>query len=200
MSPKIEGRPMTRRLHIAIDMDDVIVDFIGGLLAAVKKEYDFEIPDEAVREWDLHPVLDPVIGRSWWAWLREREWLWANFPAVDGAIGSIERLHRQGHYIEIITSKPEWARHNVWKWLGKWRPAVHSVTIVDVDAPKVHFTTADILIDDKPANCQGFIDEGRRAILLSRPHNRSIKVKAPMQRADTWREVMLLIEGDDDDR
>ena len=182
-------------LHIAIDMDDVLVDFIGGLRSAVKTEFGVTLTDDDFTQWDLHPLLDPIIGRSWWTWLREREWLWANFPAVDGAIGSIERLRQQGHYIEIITSKPDWAEHNVWKWLGKWRPSVNQVTIVKLDDRKVDFTRADVLVDDKLGNCQGFVDEGRRAIMLATPHSRRMKVPNTIHRAADWREVMGIIGG-----
>lgn len=165
-------------IHIAIDMDDVLVDFVGGLRTAMKTEYNIDIPEENVTNWNLHPILDPVIGYSWWRWMKEREWIWATFPPVPGAIGSIERLRADGHYVELVTNKPRWAEHNVWKWLGKWRPAFNAVTIVDGQSQrKIDLTMADILVDDKPENCQQFLDAGRNAILFARPHNQDGMLK-----------------------
>lgn len=182
-------------LHIAVDMDDVIVDFVGGLLEAIKTEYNIEIDPESITQWDLHPLLDPIIGYSWWRWLRDREWLWANFPAMPGAIGNIEKLRREGHYIEIITSKPEWAEHNVWKWLGKWRPAVNRVTIVKVDQPKHAFTNAVVLIDDKLENCQGFTETGRYGILFRSYQNRDIYGTTNRAlHAESWNDIPDIIE------
>lgn len=186
-------------MHIAVDADDVVVDFVGGLLKAMKKEYGVEIKREAIVNWDLHPVLDPIIGgpagkRSFWGWLQYREWLWANFEAIDGAVGCIDQLRRAGHYMELVTSKPDWAEHNVWKFLGKWRPAFHRVTIVGLNDIKANLTEADILIDDKPDNCLGFLKAGRQAILFTSPHNKSFpQAKHGLVRANDWPTVVKMI-------
>lgn len=182
-------------MHIAVDADDVVVDFVGGLLGVVKKEYGVEIFRDEIKEWNLHPILDPVIGHSFWKLLKDRAHLWAGFPAIDGAIGHIGKLRDQGHYMELVTSKPEWAEYNMYKWLGKWRPAFQRVTIVGLEDRKVDFTDAEILIDDKPQNCQGFLDAGRQAILFSSPHNLSFpQAKTGMVRANDWSIVVKMIE------
>ena len=182
-------------MHIAVDADDVVVDFIGGMLAAVKKEHGVVIDPSAITEWNLHPVLDPILGQSFWKWLREKEWLWANFPAVDGAIGAIDALRRDGHYLELVTSKPEWAEHNVWKFLGKWRPAFHRVTITKLGDSKADFTNADVLIDDKPQNCLDFRNDGRQAILFNSPHNHSFpQADFDILRANDWKAVLYIIK------
>jgi 5'(3')-deoxyribonucleotidase len=153
-----------------------------------------EIPRSSITDWDLHPILDPVIGHSFWKLLKDREWLWAGFPAIDGAIGHIGKLRDQGHYIELITSKPDWAEYNVYKWLGKWRLPIQRVTIVSLNDRKVDFTEADVLIDDKPENCEGFIKAGRKAILFNSHHNQSYHANG-MVRAMDWPDVMRKIEA-----
>lgn len=181
--------------HLAVDMDDVIVDFVGGLIGAMQKEHGATITQEqlAAAGWNLHPLLDPIVGYSWWTWLRENERLWANFPAVDGAIGAIRRLHRAGHYMELVTAKPEWARHNVWRWLGKWHPEFDRVTIVDTDASKVDATDAAWIIDDKPSHCADFIRANRNAILFARPHNQGDRHHF-RHVASTWGDVLTILE------
>ena len=98
--------------HLAIDLDDVVLDYTGGVAEAVAMEFGVKLTAEDFTGWDLHPIVDPIIGRSWWAWMREREWLWANFSAVPGAMGGLEKLRRQGFYLECVTSKPQWARQD----------------------------------------------------------------------------------------
>lgn len=183
-------------MHLAVDMDDVILDFCGGLKAALKTEYGVEGLD--FTEWDLHKVLDPIIGYSWWKWMRERDWLWKNFPAIEGSIGGLDKLAHEGHYIEIVTSKPDWARHAVPQWLGLWRPYFNRVTIVSMDDNKVDMSEADLLIDDKYSNCAGFADAGRMAIQYEREHNIGDPTHPRIVRARNWREVVDLVHNIDE--
>lgn len=177
------------KLHIAVDLDDVVLDFVGGLRSALKKEYGVELREEDITDFNLKPFLDPIIGRSWWSWMRDRSWIWSHFPAIDGAIGTLDRLRRDGHYLELVTSKPEWAEHNVYRWLGKWRPPFQRVTITGPEDVKADFTDADILIDDKFENVKEFARAGRRALLFDRPHNRGATPPQGVHRVRNWQEV-----------
>ena len=125
--------------------------------------------------------------------MRDRSWIWAHFNAVDGAIGTIDRLRREGHYLELVTSKPEWAEHNVYRWLGKWRPAFQRVTITGPEDVKADFTEADVLIDDKFENCRDFVKDGRYALLFDRPHNRSVVAEGNIIRVHDWHSVLSQI-------
>jgi 5'(3')-deoxyribonucleotidase len=186
---------MTRtfRGHVAIDLDDVVLDFTGGLRTSVQTEYDVEVPPFG--NWKIADVLDPIIGHSWWKWMKNRDWLWKTFPAVPGAIGSINMLREQDYFIEIITSKPDWAEASVWQWMGRWRPSVDRVTIVQDGDSKAEFTSADILVDDKPQNCEEWVASRRPAVLFSRPHNETYRPSVPrIYRANSWADVRALVE------
>jgi hypothetical protein len=147
-------------------MDDVLLDFAGGLAHAVWREYGVTVELDT---WDIAPRLNPILGQSWWKWMRARDWLWPNFPAIPGAIGGLTQLRNDGHYLEIVTSKPEWAEFSVWKWLGKWRPPVHRVTIMDSGKgqSKLEVTDAALIVDDKPSTVDEWMAEGRMAILFT---------------------------------
>lgn len=183
--------------HVAIDLDDVVLDFCGGLVTAVRKEFGVDLTHEQLIEWDLDKVLSPIIGRPWGEWLKDRDWLWSHFDAVDGAIGGIEKLRRRGLYLELLTVKPEWAEYAVWRWLGKWRPRFNRVTLVAPDHTKVDYTEAQLLVDDRPENCLEFVEAGRTAILFDRPWNRTFGPPVGMVRAGSWNEVVeaVLIEA-----
>lgn len=181
----------------AIDMDDVIVDFIGGILDAVYTEFGIRIEPDDINEWHISPMLDPIIGYNWWQWLEEHDWLWANFKAVPGAIGSIDRLSREGWDLEIITSKPKWAHHSVYQWLGKWRPSVNKVIILDPKEIKAKHSEAYILIDDKPQNCIDWAYSGRPALLFDRPHNTVTEVEEHhlITRVYSWPDILTTLKS-----
>lgn len=194
----IEEQIVTKAIlkHIAVDLDDVVLDFVGGVTEAVRKEYGVDVSAD-VNKWDLKEILNPVIGRSWWDWLRDREWLWATFPAIEGSIGTIDLLRREGYYMELLTSKPEWAEHNVWKWLGLWRPAFNQVTIVGPKERKVDMSNAQYLIDDKPRNLTEWVGAvGREGLLFTRNHNADMPRTEWITRVDSWSDIRSYFLGD----
>ena len=176
--------------HIAVDLDGVVLDFVGGLREAVYREYGVEVAEGDVTEWDLSPVLDPVLGRPWWTWLRERSWLWARFPPIPGAIGGLRQLHDEGHLLECVTSKPEWAERSVWCWLAEHAPAFDRVTIVREGERKSEATQAQLLIDDKLENCEEFAATGRAALLFDHPYNQSRSLPTGVTRVQDWHAVL----------
>ena len=189
-------------MNLAIDLDDVVLGFVDMLCKALRKEYDVTLAPQDIVEWDLSKVLDPIVGGPWWDWWKERDWLWAQATAVDGAIGGIRTLRQQGHKLEIVTSKPEWAEAQTWRWLGKWRPAVHGVKIVGMDERKLDRSDAPLIVDDKPETCIEWAEAGRIALLFSRPHNAPASTSAVQAgknfpgkviRVDDWRGVLRAI-------
>lgn len=176
--------------EIALDFDDVICGFAAGLRKSILIEFGVEVPPFGA--WDLDEVLNPIVGRHWWReWMREQPDRWAKFPPVPGAIGGIKQLRDDGHYIEVVTAKPEWAEHVIWDWFGKHRPAVNRVTIVGMDVPKSEATDAELLVDDKIDNVEEFMADGRDAILFNQSTNDGVFVQAP--RVNNWRELVELI-------
>jgi 5'(3')-deoxyribonucleotidase len=187
------------KLQVAVDLDDVVVDFFAGVIDSMYREFGVYILKEDVTSWDDNPVKmfnwkDYGYG-SWWDWMKSREWLWAGFQAVPGAIGGIAALRSQGHYVSCVTSKPDWAEHNVWKWLGKWRPGFQNVTIVDIDHPKHTVSDADILVDDKPENIINWVesDDDRLGIIFDQPWNRAVYGER-IVRAGSWHGVVETVE------
>lgn len=183
-------------LHIAIDLDGVLLDFVGGICEALRLEYDSDITPDDVETWDLHPILDPIIGKSWWTWIKERD-IWPNFAPIDGAIGAVDQLNRDGHYLEIVTAKPDWAAVNVWRWLGKWQPKVHQVTIVSTTGESKHVaSSADLLIDDKVSNCIEWCASNveRNAIVFGAPYNTKQWYAPGVYRTEGWPATTRLIK------
>lgn len=176
-------------MDIALDFDDVICGFTDGVRDAVRHEFGVDVP---ITQWDLSEILNPIVGQDWFSgWLRERPERWTSFPAIDGAIGGIAQLRRDGHYIEVVTAKPEWAEFVIWEWFGIHRPAVNRVTIVDIGVPKTEASDADLLVDDNVGNIEQWLNDGRDAVLYSQAHNSGRLSNAP--RVANWKELVELI-------
>ena len=186
-------------MHIALDMDDVVLDFVKGVLDTVNRDFDADVRPEDITSWNFGQFIDPIIGRDWWSWLEDHAWLWGEkFKPVPGALGGIEKLRRAGHYVEIITSKPEWGEDACWDWLAKYKPRVHRLNIVPVIdgvAPKKsEATPARVLVDDRYENVVEFAGKGRAAILYNRPHNAEYtELPGGVERAANWQDVLELL-------
>jgi uncharacterized HAD superfamily protein len=124
-------------LKLAVDVDDVVLDFGNRVIDTVNMEYGTDLRLEDITSWNLNELLDPILGEDWWAWWEERDWLWANAKAIPGAIGGLRRLHQQGHYIELVTAKPYWARKGLNQWLGKWNPYYDALIVGEARPPMV---------------------------------------------------------------
>lgn len=159
--------------RIAVDMDDVIVDFGGRVVQTVNKEYGTHLTLDDVTDWNLGKLLDPIIGYDWWQWWESRAWLWATADAIDGAIGGLDKLHQMGYETEIVTATPDWAKAVKMDWLGKWRPNVDRIVFGKARPPmdKLAASDAFLIIDDKPDTVREWLGAGRSAMLFDRPHN-----------------------------
>ena len=192
----------THENHVAVDLDDVTVDFWPGLLEAFRFEYDVLLPqmhpwsDEA-KAFAKHRLFVESGYEDWWGWLRERQWLWSTCPAVPGAIGGIARLRAAGWYVEAVTSKPKWAEHIVWEWLGDHQAPFNSVTIVAPGQDKVDFTDAGVIVDDKLETCQSFNKNGRAAVLFDRAggYNHLDGHEPLLHYVRNWEGIIIELEG-----
>lgn len=187
-------------MRLAIDMDDVMCGFVEGVCDTVSREFDTLVDPASVISWEFSKFLDNVIGYSWWEWLEQHAWLWGEkFKPVPGAIGGVDTLRRAGHTLELLTSKPDWAEDQVFVWLARYKPRFHKVTIVPVEGlgkgrSKVHYTDAELLVDDKTENCLEFVQAGRDALLFAMPHNATAQMPGGpgvfLTRVNGWHEVV----------
>jgi hypothetical protein len=84
-------------MHIAVDLDDVVMDFWTDLVASINLEYGTDLSPADTIDWDDNSVKNLEVfgeGRTWWDWLEERDWIWHTFKPVPGAIGSLEILRQ----------------------------------------------------------------------------------------------------------
>lgn len=172
-------------LRVAVDLDDVVLDFFPTVIAGINDAFGTDISVESCKDWDDNPVkhLDCFgAGRSWWDWLKENSYLWAACPPVKGAADGVNVLQMAGFKVECLTSKPVWARWVVWTWLHTQPFSFDSVTIVPTGESKVDWSGADVLVDDAVHNIEAWEKAGRFAVVFDRPWNQ--ECRAP--RAFDW--------------
>lgn len=194
-----------RTLHLAVDCDDVLVDFWPRVLRCFNKEFGESLEMDAQNDWGDNPIKKSEhfgpgkAYASWWEWWRDRHWLWATCDAIPGAIGGLKALAERGHYVELLTHKPDWARREMTAWLAKWHPRFDRLTLVALEESKSTATDAKILIDDKPKNVREWIesDKKRHAILFTRPWNVQWDWgvdNARLTRAETWADILTALD------
>lgn len=192
-------RQPSKQLHVAVDFDDVLLEFVPSLFRSFELEFGITLPYDgdpwgadsvAFRDGKNHSVWRECGYDNWWGWLRDRDWLWATFPAVPGAIGGIKRLRQLGCRVEGLTKKPQWAEHTVWRWCGRWRPDFQTVTVVPSSEAKVLWSDAHVLVDDALTNVQDFADDGRYGILFDRAELHKDKQAGRLFVAHSWGDVV----------
>jgi 5'(3')-deoxyribonucleotidase len=185
-------RILLGKLHVAVDLDDVVLDFWQGVLDSFNLEFGYDLAwngpwdDQALKQ---HPALLAAGYGSWWDWLRDRDWLWGKvFKAVPGAVGGVKRLRHEGHYVECVTSKPEWAEYAVWQFQGRYRVPFSRITVVSTGQSKLDYTSADLIVDDRLETCREWAADGRRAVLFDRVHGTTSEPRITV--AKDWHEVV----------
>ena len=166
-------------LSIAVDLDDVVLDFTNGVINSMYVEFGVVIDKDEITGWEGGPIKEfdwEYYGYTdWFDWLHDRDWLWSIFPAVPGALGGLRALVTMGFAVEIVTAKPEWADPQVARWFGKWRPKpLPRVTTTRMHEPKHEASDADVLVDDRASTILDWVrsDPDRYGILFDQPWNR----------------------------
>ena len=188
-------------MNIAIDLDDVCLDFIGGILYSYEVEFGEPFTPFSGNSWgpDAVRLRDSAMWvecgyKDWWGWLRDREWLWGKvFKAIPGAVGGVKRLRTDGHYMECVTSKPEWAEFAVWQFQARYRISFNRITIIPNGVSKLGRTDASIIVDDKRSTCEEFAADGRVGIQFNPGPDDGPNTNLLV--AKNWPEVVAQIRG-----
>lgn len=107
-------------LPVGIDLDGVVVNFMGALLPAINEEYPHAKPltEAEITRWDF---LDLTPFGTWgnlWRLVRKKN-LFARAKPYPRAI---EAVHFIAHNVGLVfvTGRPMWAVEQTYEWLAKW--------------------------------------------------------------------------------
>jgi len=173
--------PVHRRLRIAIDMDEVIVDALGEHLRRYNEAFGTELTSADLRGRSLTRHVPPEHAAATLDMLDES--FFDTLTPIDGAIDAIRALHVH-HEIFIATAAMEVPVSFAakYRWLRTHMPFIEPSHIVFCGDKAV--IDADVLIDDSPRHFARF--KGR-ALLYSAPHNAH---DTRYERVNSWRDVL----------
>ena len=180
MRPLVARRPV-----ILLDVDDVLADFVGKLLAHYNADHGTTITPDQLTSWDMTTVCGPQI------------YDYFAKPGMFGGVdlhpcpGAVESVWRLADWCELwaVTSLPPaalavGAARDRAAWLARHFPAIRGMVI----ASKKACVWGDALIDDRPANLVG---GPWRGILMDRPHNQDHVGGEP--RVHSWAQAERLL-------
>lgn len=172
---------MQKKIRIAIDMDEVVVDLFSEMFAVEG----FDIAQQT--SWELSGEVLEAFVEKYCTYK-----YYSTRPPMRGAIYGVYELAGIGYEIIFVTATPAAKKsQNLLEakkfWLRKHFPDLE-YSFISTDAK--HLVDADIIIDDKVSTCKYWNSLGRPAILFIRPWNSTEDVgeaglNAPLYRT-TW--------------
>lgn len=158
---------MTRRLTIAVDVDDTVADHMGQWLNEYNLRHGDSVLPEDMLEWDVTKAVRPEVGEKIFSLLSPD--IYDHVLPVPGARTAIEVMRLLGHRVVFVTAcsantadaKLEWLIRNRFLTKGVFNPDY-------IAASDKSLIRADVLLDDRPENVNLFPG---MAWLISQPYN-----------------------------
>lgn len=167
--------------RIAVDMDEVIADALGELLARYNRDHGTALTKSDIAGKWLWQALPPGGQRQIDAYLQDDRFF-EDLPVVPG---SQEILRRCSERYEIFIATAAMAFPNSFgskfRWLRRHFSFLKPHNFVFCGDKGI--LRADYLIDDMPYNLDSFRGEG---ILFTAPHNVN---DSRYRRANTWQDI-----------
>ncbi|HSM43381.1 MAG TPA: hypothetical protein VK969_00030 [Acidimicrobiia bacterium] len=185
-------------MRLGIDLDGVVANFTKGWMYFYNREFGTELVVEDSRNWgDLVDLTHFGDIDEFWNWssdLDGRSVFWHLEP-FPGAVEALHELHRAGHYIVVVTTKPAFAVSDTNEWIS-----TH-----DLPAEEIHIledkwlVPCDVYLDDGPHVLPGLVENRPEATVCRyvRPWNRPVPGAVDVEDFDEFREVVgrLAVEG-----
>lgn len=191
-------------MNIGIDLDDVTVKLLDGLLNYLNNKYNTNFKFEEHIQFDLDKIWKCSPEE---AMKRVYDFYSSNYMElvlpIDGAINSIYKLSKK-HNITFITSRPVFLKEKTNRWLKYYFP--HKVFPVYFTnqytfQKEARINKSDIckkldiklMIEDSPANTIDLVSNNIKVLLFNRPWNSSIANTALITRVNNWKDVLKIL-------
>jgi 5'-nucleotidase len=176
---------MSRRLRIAVDMDEVLADALGKQLRAYNERFGAQVTVESLHGLELADIV-PQEHQAWVLSMLHQPGFFADLEWIPGAREEMEKLCA-AHDVFIASAATEFPTSFVDKlnWLEDHLPQIPRHRVVFCGDKSV--LNVDYLIDDTPQHFAGLNGIG---LLFDAPHNRGDKTH---YRVHGWREVPAAI-------
>ena len=173
-----------KKYVIGVDVDDVMLDFVGILLEVYNSEWEDNLIVDDITEWDLTKFVKPECGTKICNYFEDHNLYWAINP-IDNAIAGIKFLRLLGHRVVFITHSSlgsSGAKYKKLKELGILDDANDYIEAKDKTLVKF-----DFLIDDKPKTISDY--KLGVPVVFTRPWNKDMNHQP---RVNSWLEIVDL--------
>lgn len=177
----------SRRLRIAVDMDEVIADSFTRHLSLYNQATGANLTREMVSQHGLEALI-PRERREQFHAIPYGDGFFADLEVLPGSREALLKLS-QNHDVYITSAAMEVPTSfaDKFQWMAQNFPFIPpSRTVFCGDK---NIVNADVLIDDRSRHFKGFRGTG---ILFTAPHNAN---EAPALRANNWEEVLEILGG-----
>ena len=139
-----------RRLRLGIDLDGVVADFNAGWMQIHRDEFGSDLDPQMVTTWDGLAELGGFADMAaFWRWAQgtaDRPSIFRHLEPYPDALPTLRALRAEGHRLVVITTKPEWAIHDTFRWLADHEFPTGEVHITYDKAA----VDCDVYLDDSP--------------------------------------------------
>ena len=193
---------MTDKLHIGIDIDDVVSNTLSRMLNFYNRAYRKNIPFHEITSWDLTNHL-PGMDRE----EQVRELIkgftythsFRTVTPVDGAIEGITRWRQQGHKLSFVSARNSSAISDTYKWFEEHGLPVERVYFDRDKGWHSRYHDFDVFVDDGIHNLVNIraANPNTRTVLFDRPWNQDIggEAHAVDYRAKDWETLDRYVSG-----
>jgi 5'-nucleotidase len=177
----------SKRLRIAVDMDEVIADAFSKHLRHYNQQTGAQLTTEMVTKSGLGALI-PVEQRDEFNAIPHADGFFADLEVVADSQEALLELSRN-HDVYITSAAMDVPNSfaDKFEWLGKHFSFIPTSRVVFCGAKNI--INADVLIDDRSRHFKGFRGTG---ILFTAPHNAT---EAADLRADNWKDVLDILGG-----
>jgi 5'(3')-deoxyribonucleotidase/uncharacterized protein with PQ loop repeat len=178
----------SRRLCIAVDMDEVIADAFNKHLSLYNRRAGANLTPEMISRKGLKALI-PQDRREDFNAIAHGDGFFADLEVMPGAREALLELSRN-HDIYITSAAMEvpGSFADKFQWMERHFPFIPPSNIVFCGDKNI--INADVLIDDRSRHFKGFRGTG---ILFTAPHN---VAEAADLRANNWTDVLEILGGE----
>jgi len=183
--PKRKLDAGTKRLRIAVDMDEVIADAFGKHLNQYNQRVGANLTPEMVSKKGLAALIPAELRQDYHA-VPHADGFFADLKVIEGSQEALLELSRN-HDVYITSAAMEVPSSfaDKYQWMEMHFPFIPPSRIVFCGDKEI--VNADVLIDDRSRHFKGFRGTG---ILFTAPHNAN---EAAPLRANNWNDVLEIL-------
>jgi uncharacterized HAD superfamily protein len=176
-----------RKMNLGFDIDGVIADFSQALLETIKKNYGLALKKTDIYCFDLNVVLGITKSEGKQLII---EVLQKDLPLNTGAKETLERLSREDHNIQLLTSRYDVLRDITQSWLKEKGIPYTQLHLLNVGKKYlVKVDPLDMIVEDSLEEALGWTQKVKNVLVYDQPWNKTLNVKNLTKRVYNWNEI-----------